>query len=81
MSYTSLVLYMLDLTTTEIGTAAAIQISTFLVAWGAMRSDLKNINGWLKETSKKAAIAELCAAELKGRLDTLPCKNCHVTGN
>ena len=72
---------MIDPTDAEIGIAAALQIGLFLIAWGGMRSDLKNITGWLKETDAIAKAADRASAELKGRVDTLPCETCRPGGD
>jgi hypothetical protein len=65
----------------EIAITAATQIGVFLVLWGGMRSDLKNIVGRLRETAATAKAADLAAAELKGRVDTLPCGACRLGGD
>jgi hypothetical protein len=72
---------MIDPTAAEIGIAAVVQIGVVAAAYGGMRSDLKNVTGWLKETAATARAADLAAAELKGRVDTLPCESCRPGGD
>jgi hypothetical protein len=60
----------------EVGIAAAIQLGTLLWFLSGMRSDVKNLTGWVRGVAETAETAKTEAAELKGRVDTLPCAHC-----
>lgn len=71
---------MLEPSEVEIGITAAVQIGAFLILFGGMRTELKNIKEWLTSTARDARQAKENAAVLKQRVDDLPCKTCEPGG-
>lgn len=72
---------MLEPSGVEIAIAAVVQIGAFLILFGGMRTELKNIKEWLTSTARDARQAKEKTAVLKQRLDDLPCKTCKPGGN
>ena len=62
----------------EIGIAAALQLGALVWFLSSVRSDLRNITGWLKSVDCKADRAASLAAELKGHIENLPCTRCEM---
>ena len=62
----------------EIGIAAALQLGALIWFLSGVKSDLRNITGWLKSVDSKAERAATLAAELKGHIENLPCAHCEM---
>lgn len=69
----------MDAHAVEIGIAAGIQLGAFLLTFGGMRADLRNLKDALSKTAETAEATRLQAAETKTRVEDLPCRNCRLT--
>lgn len=56
--------------------ALAGWLGSLLWAVASIKSDLKNLTGWMKSTQATADEAKAIATELKGHIDALPCSRC-----
>jgi hypothetical protein len=56
-------------TAAEIAIAAAIQIGTLVWLLSGLKSDVKNLTGWVSNIDKRQQETANLAAELKGRLE------------
>lgn len=59
-----------------ISIAAAIQIGTLIWFLSGVRSDQRNTIEWLTSIAKQVGATAIEQAELKGRVETLPCALC-----
>ena len=56
-------------TAAEIAIATAIQIGTLVWLLSGLKSDVKNLTGWVSNIDKRQQETANLAAELKGRLE------------
>lgn len=63
-------------TAAEVGIAGAVQLGTLLWFLSGLKSDLRNLTGWVRNVAKSADDTALEHAELKGRVESLPCVHC-----
>jgi hypothetical protein len=56
-------------TAAEIAIATAIQIGTLVWLLSGLKSDVKNLTGWVGNIDKRQQETATLAAELKGRLE------------
>jgi hypothetical protein len=56
-------------TAAEIAIATAIQIGTLVWLLSGLKSDVKNLTGWVGSIDKRQQETATLAAELKGRLE------------
>lgn len=61
---------------TEIGIAAATQLGTLIWFLAAIRSDLRNLTGWVNKIDQRGEDTAKLTATLKGHLESLPCARC-----
>jgi hypothetical protein len=59
-------------TAAEIAIATAIQIGTLVWLLSGLKSDVKNLTGWVANLDKRQQETANLAAELKGRLEARP---------
>jgi hypothetical protein len=63
-------------TAAEIGIAAAIQLGTLIWFLSGMRSDVRNLTGWVSKIDSRQADGDRTVSELKGQVESLPCSRC-----
>jgi len=63
-------------TAVEISIAAAIQLGTLIWFLSGMRSDVRNITGWVSKIASRQTDGDKTISELKGRVESLPCSRC-----
>lgn len=60
----------------EIAIATALQLGALLWFLSGVRADLRNLTGWVLTLSHKADTSVEQIAELRGRINHLPCDRC-----
>jgi hypothetical protein len=63
-------------TVAEISIAAAIQLGTLIWFLSGMRSDVRNLTGWLSKIDSRQTDGDKTISELKGQVESLPCSRC-----
>ena len=63
-------------TAAEIGIAAAIQLGTLIWFLSGMRSDGRNLTGWVSKIDSRQTDGDKTISELKGQVESLPCSRC-----
>lgn len=63
-------------TAAEIGIAAAIQLGTLIWFLSGMRSDVRNLTGWVSKIDSRQTDGDKTISELKGQVESLPCSRC-----
>jgi hypothetical protein len=63
-------------TAAEISIAAAIQLGTLIWFLSGMRSDVRNLKGWVSKIDSRQADGDKTISELKGLVESLPCSRC-----
>ena len=63
-------------TAAEIGIAAAIQLGTLIWLLSGMRSDVRNLTGWVSKIDSRQTDGDKTISELKGQVESLPCSRC-----
>ena len=62
----------------EIAIAAAAQLGALIWFLSGMKSDLRNLTGWVKSIAADLTSTMNKTAELKGQVESLPCARCDV---
>lgn len=60
----------------EILIGASAQIGALIWALSGMKSDLKNLAGWVSKIDRRSEDTATVQAEMRGHLSTLPCGSC-----
>jgi len=63
-------------TAAEIAIATVIQIGTLIWLLSGLKSDVRNLTGWVSKVDTKATVTAEAHAELKGHVEALPCSAC-----
>ena len=63
-------------TVAEISIAAAIQLGTLISFLSGMRSDVRNLTGWVSKIDSRQTDGDKTISELKGQVESLPCSRC-----
>jgi hypothetical protein len=63
-------------TAVEISIAAAIQLGTLIWFLSGMRSDVRNLTGWVSKIDSRQTDGDKTISELKGQVESLPCSRC-----
>jgi hypothetical protein len=65
-------------TAAEIAIATVIQIGTLIWLLSGLKSDVRNLTGWVTKIDDRVTAAAQVTAELKGQVQTLPCVRCSL---
>jgi len=63
-------------TVAETSIAAAIQLGTLISFLSGMRSDVRNLTGWVSKIDSRQTDGDKTISELKGQVESLPCSRC-----
>lgn len=53
----------------EVGIAAAVQVATMVFFLGGMRSDVRNLTGWVEKIDQRSQATAVTVARLEGRVE------------
>ena len=63
----------------EIPAIVGSQAVGVVILLAVLKTEVKNLTGWLKSTSASARETRDLTMELKGHVEALPCNKCDVT--
>lgn len=63
-------------TAAEIAIATVIQVGTLIWLLSGLKSDVRNLTGWVARIDDRATATAQTTAELKGHVEVLPCARC-----
>ncbi len=63
-------------TAAEIAIATVIQVGTLIWLLSGLKSDVRNLTGWVTKIDDRVTATAQTAAELKGHIQSLPCARC-----
>ena len=63
-------------TAAEVAIAAAIQLGTLIWFLSGVRSDVRNLAGWVSKIDSRQTDGDKTISELKGQVESLRCSRC-----
>jgi hypothetical protein len=63
-------------TASEIAIATVIQVGTLIWLLSGLKSDVRNLTGWVTKIDDRLITTADTTAELKGKVESLPCARC-----
>jgi len=63
---------------TEVGIAVLVQGATGIAIVATIRTNLKNLAGWVSKIDNRLVETDRVARELKGHVEALPCSTCRM---
>ena len=65
-------------TAAEIAIATVIQVGTLIWLLSGLKSDVRNLTGWVTKIDDRLTATAQTTAELKGHIESLPCTRCRL---